>query len=301
MSLYYRNLRRIGICVILVSALNLICELLIRNYLIESGSPYLSYIPVPWGIWAKNMIGVVSGLAALLFYRRKQRYTFGTLLLAILCAAEAAVIILSMTGSAGRRTNGVFDITMLTMILLAYTISQTDRDQKRWNSIRSRAASTLDLHLAEPKAFFDPIQVGPKMAINQVYASAIKRYISAMREPSPLQINLLCTEPVAESVQDTMREVLRMHYEEEEDSIVKVLENRYRRVLRLISVSVFTIGVVRQTSLLSDEMIVWEIIGNFAAFGLWQIGYTHYERNEAYDELLIAHIAKYAGLSFIEK
>ena len=64
---------------------------------------------------------------------------------------------------------------------------------------------------------------------------------------------------------------------------------------------IFVIAVIRQTSLFSDEMIVREIIGNFAAFGLWQIGYTHYERNEGYDELLTAHIAKYARLNFVEK
>ena len=39
-----------------------------------------------------------------------------------------------------------------------------------------------------------------------------------MRVPTPLQINLLCSEPVAENVQDMMREVLRIHYEEEEGS-----------------------------------------------------------------------------------
>ena len=86
--------------------------------------------PFPWGIWVKNMIGAASGFVALLFYLRKRLYTFGTLLLAFLCLAEVVVIILSMTGSAGRRTNGIFDITMLAMILLAYTISQTDRDLK---------------------------------------------------------------------------------------------------------------------------------------------------------------------------
>ena len=143
MSLYYRNLKRIGICVILVSTVNLVYELLIRRFLAESGSTYLSYIPLPWGIWTKNMIGVASGLAALFFYLKKRHYTFGTLLLAFLCLAEAAVIILSMTGSVGRRTNGIFDITMLVMILLTYTLSQTDRDLKRWHSIQSRAASTL--------------------------------------------------------------------------------------------------------------------------------------------------------------
>ena len=39
--------------------------------------------------------------------------------------------------------------------------------------------------------------------------------------------NLLCSKPVTENLRDMMREVLRMHYEEEEDSIVKVLESRY--------------------------------------------------------------------------
>ena len=95
-----------------------------------------------------------------------------------------------------------------------------------------------------------------------------------------------------------MREVLRMHYEEEEDSIVKVLESRYRRIMSLVIVSVFVIGIIRQTSVISEEMVVWEIVINFAAFGLWQIGCTHYERNEAYDELFTAHIAKFASLNF---
>ena len=106
-SLYYRNLKRIGIGVILVSLGNLVYELLIRHYLAESGSPYLAYVPLPWGIWVKNMIGAASGFVALLFYLRKRLYTFGTLLLAFLCLAEVVVIILSMTGSAGRRTNGI--------------------------------------------------------------------------------------------------------------------------------------------------------------------------------------------------
>ena len=69
----------------------------------------------------------------------------------------------------------------------------------------------------------------------------------------------------------------------------------------LITVSVFAIGIIRQIALLDEDQIVWDIIGNFAAFGLWQIGYTHYERNEGYEELLLVHIAKYAKLHFINK
>ena len=92
-----------------------------------------------------------------------------------------------------------------------------------------------------------------------------------------------------------------MHYEAEEARIAKSLEKRYRRVLRLVALSVFVIGVVRQTSLFTDEMILWDIVVNFAAFGLWQIGYTHYERNEDYDGLLAVHIAGHADLRFIDR
>ena len=301
MSLYYRNLRRIGIWMICVAAADLVFELVARRMLTDAGSSYAALIPRPWGIWVKNLIGAAAGASALFIYSRKRSYTFGTLFLALLCVAEMAVDILSMTGSVGRRTNGIFDITMLTMILLTYTLSQTNRDLKRWNSVCGNPPAVLDLRLKEAEDFFDPIQVGPKMAISHEYARTVSRYISAMKVPSPLEINLLCSGHVTGNMRDMMREVFRMHFEAAEDSVVKQLENRYNRVMLLVSVSVFVIGVIRQTSKFTDEMIALEIIGNFAAFGLWQIGYTHYERNEGYDALLNVHIAKYAHLNFIER
>ena len=78
MSLFYRNLRTIGIGVILASAANLAYELIIRRVLTEMGSAYIAYIPLLWGIWAKNLLGVTAGAAALVFYRKKKRYSAGT-------------------------------------------------------------------------------------------------------------------------------------------------------------------------------------------------------------------------------
>jgi hypothetical protein len=69
-----------------------------------------------------------------------------------------------------------------------------------------------------------------------------------------------------------MREVLSMHYDVEEGRVVKVLEKKYRQIMLLISVSIFAMGIVRQFMLMDDELMIWDIIGNFAAFGLWQIG-----------------------------
>ena len=301
MSLYYRNLKRIGICMILVAVGDLVYEMLGREYLVSQASPYAAYIPLPWGIWSKNLIGVASGLLALLIYRNRWRPTAFTLVMVILCVAEVAVTVLSMTGTLARRIDGIVDITMLMMVLLFYTLSQTDRNNRQWNGIRSKSPATLDLRLAGRKAFFDPIQLGPKMAIRKEYAERITRYVSSMRDPSPLQINLFCTEPVSEAMQDMMQEVLEMHYQTEEDRISKNLEKRYTRVMLLTSVSVCAVAAIQMTLRLGDGLIVWEIIGNFAAFGLWQIGYTHYERNEAYDELLGVQIAKNARIRVVER
>ena len=91
MSLFYRNLKKIGIGVVLVSIGNLIYELIVRQVLTDMNSSYIYYIPLYWGIWVKNLIGVAAGFIALFFYLRKRRYTVGTVLLAFLCAAEITV------------------------------------------------------------------------------------------------------------------------------------------------------------------------------------------------------------------
>ena len=301
MSLYYRNLKKIGVYMILISVGNLIYELLIRHFLTDAETIYIYHVPLTWGIWLKNFIGVLAGITALMFYMRKRHYRLGTLILVLLCLAEVTTIVFSMTGSVGRRTNGLIDITMLMMVLLTYTFSQTDRDLKRWNRISRRDPQTLDLRLQNREDFFNPIQVGPKMVMNKNYAYVINRYISSMKDPAPLRINLLCSQPVSETMRDMMQEVFSMHYEAEENRVTKVLEKKYRRIMLLICVSIFAIGIVHQFALFSEEMVVWEIIGNFAAFGLWQVGYTHYERTEGYEELLLIHIAKYSKLCFVEK
>ncbi len=72
MSLFYRNLKKIGIGVVLVSIGNLVSELIVRQVLTDMNSSYINYIPLFWGIWVKNLIGVAAGAAALVFYQKKK-------------------------------------------------------------------------------------------------------------------------------------------------------------------------------------------------------------------------------------
>ena len=299
MSLFYRNLKLIGISTVLVSIGNLVYELIVRRTLAEMNSPYISYFPLDWGIWAKNLTGVLAGAVALAFYRKKKGYRIGTMIVSLLCLAETAVIILSMTGSVWKRSNGLIDLTMLTMIILAYTFSQTDRGLNRWKRISGKEPVILDLRLPNSGDFFNTIQAGPQMVINEAYASVVNRFLAA-KGPVPLRIDLLCADHVSEAMQDTMREVFVMYYEMEEKRIGKELEGKYRRIMLLFVVSLISIGFLRQFTILNDEVIAWEIIGNFAAFGLWQIGGIHFERNDGYDKLLLVHCAKYAKLNFLD-
>ena len=300
MSLFYRNLKLIGISTVLVSIGNLVYELIVRQTLAEMNSPYISYFPLDWGIWAKNLTGVLAGAAALIFYQKKKGYRIGTMIVSLLCLAETAVIILSMTGSVWKRSNGLIDLTMLTMIILAYTFSQTDRGLNRWKRISVKEPVILDLRLPNPGDFFNTIQAGPQMVINEAYASVVNRFLAA-KGPVPLEINLLCSDPVSEAMKDTMREVFSTYYEMEEKRISKALEAKYRRIILLFIVSLFSISFLRQVSILDEEVIALELIGNFAAFGLWQIGYIHFERSEDYEELLLVHCAKYARLKFLNR
>lgn len=300
MSLYYRNLKRIGIAMILVSAANLVYELVFRGILIGMDSPYVRYVPLYWGIWTKNLIGMLAGALALETYRRKKHYRTATLLQMLLCLAEAAVILLSMTGSLGKRTNGLIDLTMLMMVILTYTVSQTDRDLRKWERISTREPAVLDLRLPRPGDFFNTIQAGPQMVINKEYASVISRFL-ASTGPTPLRINLLCGSPVSETMRDMMRDVLSMYYEMEENRISKGLERRYRLIMLLFMLSLLSIGLIRQFTLGSNEVVAWEVISNFTAFGLWQIGYVHFERNNGYDELLLVQCARNAKLWFVDR
>ena len=300
MSLFYRNLKNIGICVILISAGNLVYEMITRQVLADMNSRYLDYIPLYWGIWVKNLIGVLAAAAALVIYKMRKGYRVGTVIMFLLCLAETAVIILGMTGSVWKRTNGLIDPTMLAMVILTYTFPQIDRDLNHWRRISDREPVVLDLRLPHAADFFNTIQAGPQMVLNEAYASVVSRFL-ASKGPVPLQIDLLCTDHVSEAMQDTMRDVFATYYEMEEKRIGKELEVRYRRIVLLFFVSLISIGFLRQFTLLNEEVIAWEAIGNFAAFGLWQIGYIHFERSEGYNEMLLVHCAKYARLNFLDR
>ena len=126
----------------------------------------------------------------------------------------------------------------------------------------------------------------------------VDRFLSTAKEARPLSITVRCPSEVSEPMRATMQEVFQMYYEDEEQHVNGYLERRYIRVMALVIISIIAVSVWIDFSPAADEGVTWTILSNFAAFSLWQIGSTHFERSEGYAELLRASIAKQAKLYF---
>ena len=122
--------------------------------------------------------------------------------------------------------------------------------------------------------------------------------VETSKESRPLEITVHCPRESSEALQTTMREVFQMHYEDEERRINGYLERRYVRVMALVIISIVLVSAWINFSPSDDEGVTWTILSNFAAFSLWQIGSTYFERSDGYGELLRAQIAKQAKLHF---
>ena len=178
------------------------------------------------------------------------------------------------------RVDSLISVTLILAALVLYTALQLERSERSWRRIRDAKPSVLDLKLSDVRRWFNPIEIGPK--------------------PRPLVITVRCPGKVSEPMRATMREVFQMYYEDEERHINGYLERRYIRVMALVIISILAVTVWINFSPSNDEGVTWTILSNFAAFSLWQIGSTYFERSEGYAELLQAQIAKQAELRFWE-
>ncbi len=186
------------------------------------------------------------------------------------------------------------------MIMVLYTLALAQKEEQQWKTVIKNVPAALDMKLSAVDDWFNSLQLGPKPALNEDYATLIERYVDAMGAEAPLAINLLCSGTVSEMIQDTMRETLQMHYEEEENRIIHNIAVKYRRILFTSAFSIVLIVLWAVIEMFFEEILYWEIIGNIAAFGLWQAGYLYYDQSDLFDELLKIRICKHAKLCFIQ-
>ncbi|MBQ6595278.1 MAG: hypothetical protein IJH78_06460 [Clostridia bacterium] len=298
MSIYQKNLRRLGICLIIVSIADAILELAFYRLLQTSKTPFTIQLQSPVGICVKDGLGVLSGLLAWLLYYRKEHSRWIIRIEIALLTVSLPVVLMSSRGKMANRVDSLINATLVLMAIVLYTALQLERDKRIWGRIRDSKPSMLDLKLNDARQWFNPIEIGPKLELNEEISSVVNRYLETSKEPRPLEITVRCPGKVSDAMQATMQEVFQMYYEDEERRVNHYLERRYIRAMALVIISIVAMTVWINFSPSNDEGVTWTILSNFAAFSLWQIGSTYFERSDGYAELLRVMIAKQAKVHF---
>ena len=298
MSIYQKNLRRLGLLLMGVSILDVILELTLYKYLLSSTVTFRRQILTQLGICLKDGIGLLIGMSAYyLFYHREQSKWIVKVQIALMLVAVPAILI-STSGRATNRIDSLINATVILMAMVVYTALQLERSERNWQRISDNHSSMLDLKLPDIHQWFNSIEIGPKLELSQDISSVVDRFLETSRESRPLEITVHCPRESSEALQTTMQEVFQMHYEDEERRINSYLERRYIRVMALVIISIVLVSAWINFSPSDDEGVTWTILSNFAAFSLWQIGSTYFERSDGYGELLRVQIAKQSRLHF---
>ncbi len=298
MSIYQKNLRRLGLLLMAASILDLVLELAFYNALHSFDIDFSQRLQTVPGICIKDSIGVAMGILACCLYRHKQHARWIGWVMIALMAMTLVDILASTEGSLAVRIDSLINATVVLMALLVYTVLQQGRSDRNWERIRSCKSVTLDLKLNDFRQWFNPIEIGPKLELSSEISDVVGRFLRTAREAQPLEITVRCPGGVSDAMQATMQETFQMFFEDEERRINSYLERRYIRAMALVIISIFAVALWINFSPTNDEGITWTILSNFAAFSLWQIGNTYFERAEGYGELLQAQIAKQAKLHF---
>lgn len=289
---YQRHLQRLGLLVTSLILFNIIVTSLL---LIRQGT-FISTLRHP-AVFIRPVIGMVTGMiiyfSAKNVWLRKKGFVV-VLILTILYTVMTYV---------GQHLQVSLDISLILMILSAVTFFEIDRNERAWKKVLRNDALTLDIRIAARSELFDPVVMMPHLEVNEKIISAIDRLLNTSADAAPLKLNIHSSEKVSDSLKNTFTECLRMHYRDERKQIVRFLENRYNRILGLLILSVLALIIWTSFSPAEDagDKVLWQILGNFAAFSLWQIGSTHFERSEAYLNLMRLTTAENLSITFHER
>lgn len=287
-----------GLLLIIVSIADGVLELSFYNFLLTSDTAFIQQLQSPVGICIRDVIGLVAGVLSCFLHYNVHHYRWIVRVLVGLLIIVFPVTVLLTRGSIVHRVDGLINATLILTAMVVYTALQVERSERKWQKIRDTKPTVLDLKLVDVRQWFNPIEIGPKLELNQEISSVVDRFLSTAKQAAPLVITVRCPNEVSESMQSTMQEVFQMYYMDEEQRINKYLERRYIRVMALVIISIIAMTIWINFSPSNDEGVTWTILSNFAAFSLWQIGNTYFERSDGYDELLRARIAKQVKLQF---
>ena len=296
-NIYQKNLRRLGMGLMIFEALDLVLGLVlmgltasIETLTIEAfrrrGMVYLI---------VKDLLGFLAGLLS--FHASKQTRWHKRIIIAEWVLL--GLLIPTTYLAASKEFDGLIDIPLVMISIVIYTLSQLGRGDKEWQNVQTRQRWTLDIKPRSMEEWFNPLVIGPHMELNGDISAAVDRFLLTKKEQGPLEIVALGMGEVSAAMQETMRDIFAAHYSDEEKRVRHHLEDLYRRSVLLIIVSLIVLSMWVRLGMARNTTIMAMLLSNFAGFSLWQVGGYHFDRTEGYAELMRVMIARNAKITFM--
>ena len=289
MSIYDKYLNRLGVGIIFVRILRL-AVILGFDHLFQRMYPRND---LQIELAAFGVAFVTAGIA-FFCVRRKELARYAVPVSFVMIALMAI-----LSQSEGIDPDSLFDFSFLLMNLAAFIEWQIWKCQRILLAINKLSPQTLDLRIVGQRELFNPRVMGPYLKPDQSIIDDIDYFLESSIAFAPLCICFHSPYKISHALQETMIEALQLHYQAEQKRVEKSLEKLFLRAVVLLLLSV---AVLRLLSVFfsgqDSESIMWVIFSNFAAFSLWQIGATHFEREEAFETLTRIIIARESKVEF---
>ena len=290
MTIYSKHLRRLGIALIVTLIFRLLLYYVVRPLFHLKG---LS-VPPLWIECEGAIISLISAAIAIVDSKRQNlvKYTITASFLLVI----AMVLLLLQEGQG---VDALINLSLLFMGLILFVQFGIRKRVRMMEFINRRKGNTLDLRIKSQEDLFNPLFMGPHIEPNHDIIDAIDTYVGTLTVSAPLTICFHCPQAISPVIQDTLIESIGLHYQDQLRQVERFMENRFIRYIVLI---IFSITALRVMTLLPDkaeQTILWVVFSNFAAFSLWQIGSTYYERAEAFEKLTQLTIIKESKMVFL--
>ena len=288
-SAYQRHLRRMGVILFALHGVEILALLLFYHW-VGTEQPW----DEPLGLMIECLMAFVAGGSAMLSVKHEKWNRWLTLFTALIFFTLAYW----MTGGEKENIDDLIDLSLFLVGMVLYLQILEASQDRAWRKTLKAKPLSLDLRLSGTGDCFDALVMGPHLEISREITDAVDHFLDMAEHTAPLQLYFHSAETLSPMVRETMEEALRAHYEDEELKVDRFLEHRFGRAMGLVIISITALQLVKYYSGGQSTAIVWTIISNFAAFSLWQIGSTFFERSEASRRLLKIRTAKNAQLHF---
>ena len=179
---------------------------------------------------------------------------------------------------------------------LKQSVSSLFSGKKRIAPIQNE--EELDLYFSKDE-LFDRHVLLPHAELNPAVYEAVRQFTERY-SGAHMTLTVFC-DSIGESLQHTFREVYGLHYEDEYRKVTTFLHRRYCRVILLVIISIIAYYVGSYWAAQLDQgNFFLDVITNIGAFCIWEIGYTHFERQKAVEERKRIIRARGAEICFIE-